>query len=111
MRTWAFAQVKHWATNDNPFEGEELSSLLEIQKQKHPLGNIPLLVLTRGMWEDESPKAKGVEEEHLKNQTELLNLSGNSKQIIAHHSRHEIMIYEPDVVLTAIRDVLMRTTR
>src|SRR5262249_34845424 len=62
MRTWAFAQVKHWATNDNPFEGEELASLLEIlQKQKHPLGNIPLLVLTRGMREDESPKANGVE--------------------------------------------------
>jgi pimeloyl-ACP methyl ester carboxylesterase len=111
MRSWAFAQVKHWATNDNPFEADELASLLEIQKQKHPLGNILLLVLTRGMWEDERPQAKEVEEEHLKNQTALLNLSGNSKQVIAHHSRHEIMIYEPDVVLAAIRDVLIKVKR
>jgi hypothetical protein len=32
-------------------------------------------------------------------------------QIIARHSDHEIMIYEPDVVLTAIRDTLMMATR
>jgi pimeloyl-ACP methyl ester carboxylesterase len=111
MRTWSFAQIKHWASNDNPFEAEELSALLEIQKHEHPLGDLPLVLLTRGMTEDNSPKAKEVEEEHLNNQTALLSLSRNSKQIIAHHSDHEIMIYEPDVVLTAIRDVLVMVRR
>jgi hypothetical protein len=58
------------------------------------------------MTEDKSPEAKEVEEEHLNNQKALLNLSSDSKQITAHHSDHEIMIYEPDVVLAAISDVL-----
>ena len=111
MRTWSFAQIKHWASNDNPYEAEELSALLEIQKREHPLGDIPLLLLTRGMTEEKGPQAKEVEEEHLNNQKALLNLSSNSKQIIAHHSDHEIMIYEPDVVLAAIRDVLVMLRR
>lgn len=103
MRTWAFSQVKHWATNDNPFEGEELASLLSEQRRKqHPLGDMPLIVMSRGIPEER-------DDEHSRNQTALIALS--SKQVIARRSGHEIMITEPDLVVTAIRDVLLAARR
>ena len=98
MRTWAFSQVKHWATNDNPFDGDELAALLKQRTdEKYPLGNMPLVVLSRGQSADDA---------HSRNQTELVGLSSVGKQIIALRSGHEIMITEPDLVVTAIRDVL-----
>ena len=68
MRTWALAQVKHYAASVNPFEAEELAAMLAEQKKKeHPLGAIPLVVLSRG-----TPAHGGdlrwVEEDRKKNQ-------------------------------------------
>src|SRR5262249_5053712 len=80
MRAWAFAQVKHWATNDNPFEGEELAALLKKQTdQKYPLGDMPLIVLSRGIPENPRPEGRANEEEHNRNQTALLALSRCSR--------------------------------
>lgn len=110
MRRWSFSQVKHWATNDNPFEGEELAALLAQQsKNKHPFGNMPLVVLSRGISETGGPDAQ--EDEHNRNQAELVGLSTVGKQIIARHSGHEIMITEPDLVVSAIRDILAAIRR
>jgi pimeloyl-ACP methyl ester carboxylesterase len=112
MRKWSFSQVKHWATNDNPFEGEELAALLaQLRKNKHPFGNMPLIVLSRGVSETGSPDAQAEEAEHNRNQAELVGLSTVGKQIIARHSDHEIMITEPDLVVSAIRDVLAKIPR
>jgi pimeloyl-ACP methyl ester carboxylesterase len=98
MRAWAFAQVKHWATNDNPFEGDELAALLKQRTdEKYPLGDMPLVVLSRG---------QDVDDAHTRNQTELVGLSRIGKQIIAQRSGHEIMITEPGLVAMAIRDML-----
>jgi len=67
MRVWSFSQIKHWATNDNPFEGEELAALLAQQgKKKHPFGDLPLIVLSRGMREHEGAKGQSTEDEHNK---------------------------------------------
>jgi len=41
-------------------------------------------------------------------QTDLLTLSGNSRQIIAHHAGHMIQIDEPQLVVDAIADVVRR---
>jgi hypothetical protein len=107
MRAWAFAQVKHWATNDNPFEGDELAALLARQgKQDHPLSDTPLIVLSRGILEHNDPEGRATEDEHTRNQAALVALSSVGKQIIARHSGHEILISEPDLVVTAIRDVV-----
>jgi hypothetical protein len=112
MRRWSFSQVKHWATNDNPFEGEELAALLAQQsKNKHPFGNMPLIVLSRGISETEGPDAQAEEDEHNRNQVKLVGLSTVGKQIIARHSGHEIMITEPDLVVSAIRDILAAIRR
>ena len=112
MRAWAFAQVKHWASNDNPFEGEELAALLKKQtEEKYPLGDMPLLVLSRGTPENPRPEGRAHEDEHNRNQTSLLTLSRASKQVLARHSGHEIMLTEPDLVVSAIRDVVAAARR
>jgi pimeloyl-ACP methyl ester carboxylesterase len=106
MRAWAFSQVKHWATNDNPFEAEELAAMLAEQGKKgHPLGDMPVIVLSRGIPEHEGPEGGATEDEHKRNQATLVAQSSVGKQIIARHSGHEILISEPDLVVTAIRDV------
>jgi pimeloyl-ACP methyl ester carboxylesterase len=103
MRAWSFLQVKHWASNDNPFEGDELAALLKKRTdEKHPLGDMPLIVLSRG---------QDLDDEHGRNQTELVSLSRRGRQVIARHSVHEIMITEPDLVVTAIRNTLAAARR
>jgi pimeloyl-ACP methyl ester carboxylesterase len=97
MRAWAFGQVKHWATNDNPFEGEELASLAAELRKPYRLADLPLIVVSRGLDPDD---------EHSRNQTTLVGLSHRGEQVIAKRSVHEVMITEPDVVAQAIQDVL-----
>jgi pimeloyl-ACP methyl ester carboxylesterase len=108
MRAWTVSQVKHSASNDNPVEAEELTALYEDRKRKeHPLGNMPLIVLSRGMAEDK-PAA---EEEHSKDQAVLVTLSTAGRQIIAKRSGHHIPLDEPDLVVRAIREIVSPTPR
>jgi pimeloyl-ACP methyl ester carboxylesterase len=108
MRAWAFAQVKHWATNDNLFEGEELAVQLDRWRGKpYPLGDLPVLVLSRGRAGSDAE----VEAEHRRNQAELVGLSRSTRQIIAQRSGHEIHIDEPEVVVGAVRELLARVRR
>jgi pimeloyl-ACP methyl ester carboxylesterase len=103
MRAWSFAQVKHWASNDNPFEGEELAALLtRWTGTKYVFGDLPLIVLSRGR-ADADPAQ---EEEHRANQAELLTLSRAAKQVIAQKSGHLILVDEPALVVSAIREVV-----
>jgi pimeloyl-ACP methyl ester carboxylesterase len=112
MRAWSFAQLKHWASNDNPFEGEELAALLAQQgKKEHPLGDLPLVVLSRGVPENQGREGKAVEDEHNKNQEALVALSSVGRQVIARHSGHEVMISEPDLVVTAIHEIVTATRK
>jgi pimeloyl-ACP methyl ester carboxylesterase len=112
MRAWAFAQVKHWAANNNPFEGEELAALLrQWRGREHALGEMPLVVLSRGVPEHVGPEGKADEEEHARNQAELVALSRKGKQVIAPRSGHQIPLDEPHLVVAAIQDVLMAGRR
>jgi len=101
MRSWSVSQVKHHITNDNPFDAEELAALLVQRQQKDSFGDMPLIVVTRGVSDTQS-----AEEEHTKRQAALANLSSAGKQVIATRSGHHIPLDEPDVVVTAIREVL-----
>ena len=103
MRIWSFGQVKHWAANDNPFEGEELASLLaRWTGTPYPFGDRPVIVLSRGRPGEDST----VEQEHVRNQAELLRLSRRSQQVVARRSGHEVSLDEPELVVSAIRDAL-----
>lgn len=107
MRTWSISQVKHHIVNDNPFAAEEMATLLaERTTKKHALGDMPLVVLTRGGREREAAENPAGEEKRKRNQESLVTLSRVGKQVLASRSGHHIPLDEPDLVVTAIRDVL-----
>ncbi|HKQ72272.1 MAG TPA: alpha/beta hydrolase [Blastocatellia bacterium] len=107
MRAWALGQLGHIAAGVNPFEHEELAALrVEMAKTKYPLGDMPLIVLTRGISEEEGPDAKALEAEHRQAHTASATMSRNGKLIIAARSGHHVQLDEPELVIQAIRDVL-----
>jgi pimeloyl-ACP methyl ester carboxylesterase len=107
MRTWALGQLGHVAAAVNPFENEELAGLrAERTKSQHPLGDMPLIVLTRGKSEKDGPDGKAFEEEHRRDHTAIATMSRNGKLVIAAQSGHHIQIEEPELVIKAIREVL-----
>lgn len=112
MRTWSYAQVKMHISNDNDFEAEELGILRARRtRAEHVLGEMPLIVLSRGVPEDSSPAGRTGEEEHNKDQAALVSLSSIGKQVVAKRSGHHIPLDEPDLVVAAIRDVLAAARR
>jgi pimeloyl-ACP methyl ester carboxylesterase len=66
-------------------------------RQEHPLGNLPLIVLGREQRDMET------RQRHL---AELKGLSSAGKLIIAKESGHEIHLYQPELVVKAIREVV-----
>jgi pimeloyl-ACP methyl ester carboxylesterase len=107
MRTWSISQVKHHAANDNPFEAEELRAMFaERSSKEHVLGNLPLIVMSRGSSEHKGPDGQAAENRHQKEQVTLVALARSSKHVVAHRSGHHIPLDEPDLVVAAIRDVV-----
>src|SRR5262247_2344492 len=107
MRAWALAQVGHVAAAVNPFENEELAGLrAERAKGEHPLGDMPLIVLTRGISEEEGPDGKAFEAEHRRDHAAMAAMSRNGKLIVATRSGHHVQLDEPELVIKAIRDAL-----
>lgn len=107
MRTWALAQLGHVAAGVNPFEVEEITALhQERLKSGHVLGDLPLIVLTRGLPEETGPNAKSLEDERRRDHEAQASMSGKGKLIIARHSGHHIQIQEPDLVVASIREML-----
>jgi pimeloyl-ACP methyl ester carboxylesterase len=105
MRTWALSQIKHYAANDNAFDGAELAGMIaHRQVFPVPLGDIRLVVLTSGAPSDLPPR---VEADRQAQQAGLANLSRNGRQVITTKSGHHIQLQEPDLVVRAIRAVLM----
>ena len=112
MRTWSYAQVKMHITNDNPFEADELGMLRAQRTSKaHVLGDLALIVLSRGLPEDSSPAGQKGEEEHNRDQAGLVALSRIGAQVVAKRSGHHIPLDEPDLVVVAIRDVIAASRR
>ena len=86
-------------------------SFAQVRAAQHPLGHLPLVVLTRGV---EGTYFKGnagkpVSAAWLIMQKDLASLSTNSQQIIATRSGHVIEIDQPDLVIAAIKQVLTGT--
>lgn len=107
MRTWALSRVEHVAAAVNPFENEELSSMrADRAKSEHPLGGTPLIVLTRGLSEEEGPDGKAFAVEHRQDHEDVAAMSRKGRLIVATRSGHHIQLDEPDLVIQAIRDVL-----
>jgi pimeloyl-ACP methyl ester carboxylesterase len=107
MRTWALARVEHIAATVNPFENEDLAGLRAARaKSEHPLGDMPLIVLTRGISEEEGPDGKAFEAEHRRDHAAMAAMSRIGKLIIATRSGHHVQLEEPELVVKAISDAL-----
>ena len=78
----------------------------ERQKAAQPYGDLPLVVLTRGISDAEGPDGKALEEEHKRDHAAVAALSRKGKQVFASRSGHHIQIDEPDLVISTIREVL-----
>ena len=75
-------------------------------KSDHVLGDLPLIVLTRGIPEGTGPNTKSPEEDHRKDHEILASISSKGKLIVAEHSAHHIQLQEPELVATSTRQVL-----
>ena len=75
----------------------------------HPLGNMPLVVLTASTFDvvdapDMTPEQS--RQDHLRLQNDLAHLSTNSKQIMVSGSGHLIYLNQPQVVIRSIAAVV-----
>jgi pimeloyl-ACP methyl ester carboxylesterase len=112
MRAWALGRVEHIAAGVNPFESEELADLRARRTAtRYPLGDMPLVVLTRGVSEEEGPDSKAFEAEHRQDHAVIAQMSRNGKMIVAEHSGHHIQLDEPQLVIETIRGVLAAAHR
>jgi pimeloyl-ACP methyl ester carboxylesterase len=107
MRTWALGQLGHVAAAVNPFEHEELAVLRAGRTEREfPLGDLPLVVITRGISAEDGPDGKAFAAEHRQDHEAMARLSRNGRLIVAEKSGHHVQIDEPDVVVKAIQQVV-----
>jgi len=83
-------------------------SSAQVHTARHPLGRLPLVVLTRGVEGNffQGNAGKQVDAAWLALQKDLASLSTNSTQMIATRSGHYIPLDQPDLVIAAIKQVL-----
>jgi pimeloyl-ACP methyl ester carboxylesterase len=113
-RAWAMSQIKWVASTNSPFGGDEILALKQARAATpYPLGDMPVVVLTRGIPIDPTEE-RGVEREQdrLRLKADLAALSRNSRQVTASPTTgHHIHIDEPQLVIRAIREVVTAAAR
>jgi len=90
-------------------EGAALEqSAAQVRAGRHPLGRLPLVVLTRGVDGKfyQGNAGKPAPSSWLTQQRDLVGLSTNSTQIMATRSGHYILLDQPELVIAAINQVL-----
>ena len=114
MRSWVLSRWQHLAAAVNPVEAEELA-LLRANRAKggHSLEDMPLIVVTRGLPDEDGPGGKVVELERRKKEHRELaeSLSRNGRQIIADRSGHHVQLEQPEIVVSSVRDVIVTTRK
>jgi len=87
---------------------------LWLQRQRDPVqfGNKPLIVISAATRTGLPPSGvteedwKQLNEEKVTQQADLVKLSNNSKGITAKGEAHEIHVFEPDPVVSSIREIV-----
>jgi pimeloyl-ACP methyl ester carboxylesterase len=109
MQVWAQNQFVFQQTvnNEMTWSPEDVQDMyMHKGEAAYMLGDIPLIVLTRGSGGyDGRVDSAELENERLQQQEELAHLSTNSKHIIDKNSGHNIHLEDPAVVIAAIRQV------
>ena len=110
VRLWAISQPSYEAARSSEtfdFLADELTRMFAQRNEtKYPLGDLPLIVLTRGIAGEDEQANRLLLEDHDRLQMDLASLSTNSKQIIAEHSGHFIQLEEPALVISAVKEVV-----
>jgi pimeloyl-ACP methyl ester carboxylesterase len=105
-RQWMRAQPSWMAANNSSFGPDEVAAIkADRQRNRQPLGDKPLIVLTR----DEAAtgeRAADREESRKRNQADLAKLSRQGKQVIVKGTGHHVQIDQPAAVVDAIREVI-----
>lgn len=109
-RRWATSLPAYDAARSSEtfdFLADELALLFSARaSREHPLGAKPLIVLTRGIPNEDEQRFPELAREHDRLQQDLLNLSMNSDQVIARASGHHVHLDEPTLVAKSIRRVV-----
>lgn len=106
MRAWALGRIGHVAAAVNPFEHEELAALRASSKGEYPLGDLPLVVITRGLADESGPDAARREAEHQQDQRAIAVWSRRGRHVVASRSGHHVQLDEPALVVSEIRQLL-----
>jgi pimeloyl-ACP methyl ester carboxylesterase len=92
-----------------------VKNLVEINAADTSFGDLPLIVLSRGLF-DPMPGLTDKENQQARQawsemQAGMLKLSSNSKQIIAEKSEHFIQLQQPQLVIDAVMNILNVTRK
>ena len=110
VRLWALQQAKYWAQNDDYLAEISARMYAEDKSNQHPLGDTPVVVLTRDLYDYPGTNSALLIKEHKEQQTRMVQLSTEGWQVIVAESGHEIQLYAPDAVVNAIRSVILTST-
>ncbi|WP_158638440.1 alpha/beta hydrolase [Panacibacter ginsenosidivorans] len=115
MQVWAQSQPHFIPTvqAEMDWSPEDVADMYTHTGQPdYMLGNMPLIVLTRGKGGfDGRADSLQLEKERLESQEALTHLSANSKHIIDMNSGHNIHVEDPAAVIAAIQEVFMAVTK
>jgi pimeloyl-ACP methyl ester carboxylesterase len=110
MRTWTLGRVEHVVAAQNPAENEELAQLrADRLKSDKPLGDLPLIVVVRGLPEEQGPDAAAREEERRKDFELVAGFSRQGKLVVAEKSAHHIHLQQPELVIAIVREMTKRS--
>jgi pimeloyl-ACP methyl ester carboxylesterase len=107
-RLWAAVQPKSFAESDDYLAEISAKAYAESQRNAHPLGDIPLIVLARSRSDYPADVAAMLTAEHNAQQAKFATLSKNGTEIIVPNSGHHIQLDAPDAVVDAIRRLVNR---
>lgn len=106
MRAWALGRVEHVAAAQNPAENQELALLrAERLKSDKPLGDLPLVVVVRGLPEEQGADAAAREAERRKDFELVAGFSRRGKLVVAEKSGHHVHLQQPELVIAIVRDM------
>ena len=110
IQIWAQTQFIYYkaTSNEMDWSPEDVADMYKNKgKPNYMLGNIPLIVLSKGNGNYSGlPDSAKLEKQRLKLQNELTHLSTNSKHIIDRNSGHNIHLEDPAAVINAIIQVI-----
>jgi pimeloyl-ACP methyl ester carboxylesterase len=102
-RLWALGQTPHWAATQDDYFGEEAQLLLQwVAKSASPLGDLPLVVLSRKTPDNPND----LDKDHEIHQRELALLSRRGQLIFVPDSGHHIQLDQPAAVLSAVASMV-----